>query len=290
VAVDPQGNAYFTWRRSNGSHFIIQGRKRNANGTLSAVQDLSAPGQSAFDPQVAVDSLGNAYFTWQRSDGSDLIVQFRRRAANGALGSVQGLSAPGEGANQSGVAVDSQGNAYFVWRRSNGSNTIAQTRKRPASGGLSAVQDLSLAGGNAQSPVLAVDPEGNATFGWEREGIIQTRWREASGGLSPVQDLAGTGGSLGRPRVAVDPTGSASFVWQALDATSSEIVRTRRRTAEGLLSPEQDLSATAASAEQQQLGVDPQGNAYFVWKRSDIIQTRRRAPDGTLTAVQNLTG
>jgi hypothetical protein len=90
--------------------------------------------------------------------------------------------------------------------------------------------------------------------------------------------------------VAVDPTGTASFVWQAFDATPSEIVRTRRRTAEGLLSPVQDLSATAASAEQQQLGVDPQGNAYFVWKRSDIIQTRRRAPDGTLTAVQNVTG
>ena len=37
-------------------------------------------------------------------------------------------------------------------------------------------------------------------------------------------------------------------------------------------------------------GVDPQGDAYFVWERADIIQTHLRESDGTLTAVQDLTG
>jgi hypothetical protein len=89
--------------------------------------------------------------------------------------------------------------------------------------------------------------------------------------------------------VAVDSTGTASFVWAGQDVDDA-IARTRRRSAEGLLSDVLDLSATGANVQQQQLGVDPLGNAYFVWSRGEIIQTRKRAPDGTLTAVQNVTG
>jgi hypothetical protein len=288
LAVDPQGNAYYVWERSSATHTIVQARKRNANGTLSAVQDLSAGGATGA-ADVAVDAQGNAYFVWSRSNGSEVVIQFRRRAADGTLGSVQRLSALGEDAFNPLVAVDPLGNAYFSWHRFDGANFIAQTRRRAASGALSAVQDLSAAGEGAFFPGLAVDPQGNASFVWSRGGVIQTRRRAASGALGAVQDLAGPGGSPRAPQVAVDPTGAASFVWDAF-FDPDEIIQTRRRTAEGLLSDVLDLSAAGADAHEQQLGVDPLGNAYFVWERNAIIQTRRRAPDGTLTAVQNVTG
>jgi hypothetical protein len=39
------------------------------------VQNLSDPGRNAFTPQVAVDSGGDAVFTWPRSDGAHDRVQ-----------------------------------------------------------------------------------------------------------------------------------------------------------------------------------------------------------------------
>ena len=46
-----------------------------------APQDLSAAGQDANDPQVAVDGQGNAIAVWSRSNGTNDIVQAAVRAA-----------------------------------------------------------------------------------------------------------------------------------------------------------------------------------------------------------------
>ena len=92
LAGDASGNAIFTWQRSNGSDFIAQARGRAVDGTLSAVQDLSPAGQSAFDPQVAMDPGGGAVFTWQRPQGDGTAVETRRRTALGALGPIQVLA------------------------------------------------------------------------------------------------------------------------------------------------------------------------------------------------------
>src|SRR5712691_6980601 len=48
VAVDPDGDAVFTWVRFDGTDYRIQARARSAAGTLSPVQTLSAAGQDAF--------------------------------------------------------------------------------------------------------------------------------------------------------------------------------------------------------------------------------------------------
>jgi hypothetical protein len=331
VAVDLQGNAIFVWYRFNGSHNIIQTRKRNPNGTLSAVQDLSAPGGSAFSPQVAVDPQGNAYFVWNREGiiqtrrratdgtlsgvqnlspgvatepqvavdaagnayfvwrrfGTDEVIQFRR-ATSGTLGGVQTLSAAGEDAAEPQLAVGPNGNADFVWRRFAGTHTIIQTRRRSASGSIGAVLDLTGPEVSAILPQVAIDPQGNAIFTWDR-GHVQTRRRPASGPLSDVQDLNAPTAGAGHPQVEVDSTGTASFVWDGF-VGSDLLVSTRRRTAEGLLSEIQHLSTAGPALAEPQLGVDSRGNAIFVWRGGDIIKTRRRTPGGTLSAVQNVTG
>ena len=44
------------------------------------MKTLSAAGQTAFDPQVAVDADGDAVFTWARYDGTESRVQARARS------------------------------------------------------------------------------------------------------------------------------------------------------------------------------------------------------------------
>ena len=95
--------------------------------------DLSAPGEDAESPQVAVDPASNMVAVWVRSEGGKDIVQATSRPAGGGWGPAVPLSAPGENAEAPRVAVDSAGNAVAVWTRFNGSRKVVQSATRPSS-------------------------------------------------------------------------------------------------------------------------------------------------------------
>src|SRR3954452_4288525 len=82
---------------------------------FGAPVDLSATGQDANAPQVAVDGSGNALAVWQRLDGSNLIVQSSFRPAGGAFAAPVDLSAAGQDTQEPQVAFDGSGNALAVW-------------------------------------------------------------------------------------------------------------------------------------------------------------------------------
>jgi hypothetical protein len=124
VAVDPNGNALYTWE--NQALGIVQGRARSAMGVLSTTDDLSATGATGHSPQVGVDQSGNAVFIWERSDGTTdcdgsgcFRIQARSRSAAGALGLTQTISAAGlhaEPSPQPQIAVTPTGSAVTVWQ------------------------------------------------------------------------------------------------------------------------------------------------------------------------------
>jgi hypothetical protein len=144
-----------------------------AGAEWTAPVNLSASGQDAFGPQVAVDDTGDAVFTWTRFDGTNSRVEARARSAAGTLSSVQTLSKSGQDASGPQVAVDANGDAVLTWTRSDGSNPgvccdRVQARARSAAGTLSSVQPLSDPGQNAFGPQVAVDTDGDAVFTWAR--------------------------------------------------------------------------------------------------------------------------
>jgi hypothetical protein len=305
VAVDPDGDAVFTWVRFDGTNYRIQARARSAAGALSPVQNLSAALQDAFDPQVAVDDAGNAIFTWGRSDGTNSRIQARGRSAGGVLGPVQTLSAAGQNAAFPQVAVDGNGNAIFTWARFDGSNPtfppccrLVQTRKRSAGGALGPIQTLSAAGRSAAEPQVAVEGDGDAVFTWDRSdgtnSRIQARRRTAAGALSSIQTLSAAGQNAFEPQVGVDGTGDAVFTWARDDPYSR--IQARARSAAGTLSPTQTLSAAGQNSYDSQVGVDGPGNALFTWSRFDgtspdppfccyRVEARRRSAGGALGSI-----
>jgi hypothetical protein len=191
VAVDGDGDATFVWARSNGTHNIAQTRRRTAAGTLSAVNDLSAPGQSALNAAVAVDPDDDAAFAWHRSNGSNTVIQVRTRSGGGTLTGTQNISSAGQSASAAKVGMDAAGNATFAWNRSNGAEFIAQARRRSPTGTFGSTQNLSAAGADAFGVEMAVAPTGDAVFTWTRSFVVQGRRLGAGGGLGPILDVAG---------------------------------------------------------------------------------------------------
>jgi len=288
VAVDPNGNAVLVWQYIDGTHWRIQARTASLAGAHGSWQTLSAAGQDAEYPQVAIDGGGNAVFAWQRFDGSHQQIQTRVRSAAGTLAGTHTLSAAGQDASEAHVAVDPSGDAVFAWVRFDGKVNRIQTRARSASGTLSSTQTLSDPGQNADQPWVGVDLAGNAVIVWQRfnglENLVQTRARSAAGALSPTQTLAGTGTTVPvRAELAADPRGNVLVAWEHRGATAAccTSVQARLRLANGTLGVTRTLSTAGKDAQEPQVAVDPNGHAFAVWHEATTAVT----PDAQIHAA-----
>jgi hypothetical protein len=92
VAVNDSGDAVVVWERSNGVHEIIEGSSGSAAaGSWQTPVSISADGEEAGEPQVALDAQGAAIAVWKRFDGSNYIAE--------AAGSVAPATMPITGSN-----------------------------------------------------------------------------------------------------------------------------------------------------------------------------------------------
>jgi hypothetical protein len=90
--MDGAGTAYLTWRRNNGTVNVPQERTMAPDSTLGTTADLNPAGTANGDqPQVAVDTAGNATFAWRFG----LNIETRSLPVGGALTSIQPLTTTG---------------------------------------------------------------------------------------------------------------------------------------------------------------------------------------------------
>ena len=80
VAFDGAGNAFAVWRRRSDTRrrFRIEAAVRPAGGAFGPAQSLSADGQRARAPQLAVDPDGHAVILWRRFDGAHWRIETAR--------------------------------------------------------------------------------------------------------------------------------------------------------------------------------------------------------------------
>ena len=143
--VSPAGRAVFTWLYTNpAANYMdmVQTRARAANGTLSAVTNLTgAAGPKPYKPQVGVDQDGDASFIYAQepsaSGGYDL-ARSRSLSAGGVLTGVLTLSQTFGDAKATDVAVDQDGDAIFVWER----DFTIEARRRSSAGAVTRVQAI----------------------------------------------------------------------------------------------------------------------------------------------------
>jgi PKD domain-containing protein len=217
VATTPQGEVIAVW--PSGADSTVQGAVRSPAGVWGSPTDISASGEAVENVAIGVDRAGTVTAVWDRSDGSDTIVQAATRPAGGAWQAAFDLSAAGENAGAAQVAADGLGGWVAVWQRSNGANTIIQAARRPAGGGWEAPVDLAPAGENAEAPAVAADAVGDATAIWDRSDGSETIAQAAGLDAGPLLD------GLSIPTVATAgvPVAFSVFpldVWSAVQSTA----------------------------------------------------------------------
>ncbi len=176
VAVDSQGNVMAIWAARIIEGGRIQSRRIQTatlptGGSWSAPVSISPAGHRLIqEPQIAVDPQGEATAIWQRSDGSNLVVQGATRPTGGSWSKPVELTAgPGQGGQHLQLAVDSSGTATAIWQgfdTRHGTTFAIQAAKRPPGGTWSRAVDISRRTKGVGDPQLAIDSQGTATAIW----------------------------------------------------------------------------------------------------------------------------
>jgi hypothetical protein len=256
---------------------------------------ISDPGQSAENPQVAMNANGAALFVWQRFDGTNIRIQARARSAAGVLGPVEDISFDAQDETVPRVGIDASGNALIVWVRDNGTTTVVQGRTRSASGVLGPL--INFSGDRGTRPRLAMNPTGKALVVWQRsdgaDTRIQGRARSAAGVLGDIETYSRSGQDASVPEVAIDTQGDAVVAWQRSDGVNDR-VQARTRSAAGVLGRITNLSRPGRHGRNPRLANDADGDALVVWEDTAgairKIQGRDVSAAGVFGSLQTISG
>jgi hypothetical protein len=220
IAIDQAGDAVAVWVDRSGENEIVRAAVRPAGGVFSAPVDVSATGENASEPHVAIDPAGDAAVVWLGSRDTNSIVRAAVRPADGVFSAPVDVSATGQNAAVPRVAVDQTGDAVVAWERPGGVNRIVQAAVRPAGGLFSPPVDLSAGDENAFSPQVAMDQAGDAVAVFERSNGTNSFVRAVGyDGAGPqLRGLtAPATGVVGRP---VSFSLSPLDVWSSIADTS----------------------------------------------------------------------
>ena len=244
TAGDGSGMAAI-WMRYDGGHWIVQtAASVNAGTSWGPSVDLSAPGQSANWPQVAISGAGSRIVAiWQRRNGiSDPnpndTVQVAVSSSSGVTWSTPVDLSDGHDASFAQIVASSDGTRVTaVWDRWNGANSIVQAASSSNGGATwSTPVDLSATGGDGHHQQIAGSVDGTRLAAvWEHigSGVIQAATGGNGGpgvvGVWPVSgpDAGGTVVSLSGTGL----TGASGVVFGGGAASSVTVVSDTRLTA-----------------------------------------------------------
>jgi hypothetical protein len=273
--MSPAGEAVVVWAGADSAGTsIAQEATRPAGGVWTVPVKLSAEGQNAELPAVAIDPSGAAVVAWARRVGvTEAIVQAKSRAPGGIWTLASNLSKPGGSAGEPSVAIDPAGDAVVSWQRRNGSYEVAQAVRRTGEAGAwSAPVDLSGAEESTYGTVAALDDAGDATVAWEAlygntHVVAVAEAAAGTGAWSAPATISGT--AAFEPALAVDPQGDAVAAWTERASGTETLQAARRAAGESGWSAPVDLTPADTENKSASVAVDPGGDAVIAWRHWD---------------------
>lgn len=283
-----------------------------ASSWLPAGLPVSAAGQDANVPDVAIDRDGNVLAVWDRSDGATQRVEATFRPAGGSFSTPVRLSEAGRTGWFPQVAFDPQGNALAVWAQSDGAVFRIHAAFRPAGGDFGPGQTIST--GNDGFPRVAFDGAGNALVAWVGPTSMKAAFRPAGGTFAPagggsfpgVDQISGAGFLTNEFDLGFDKQGNAMVAWPRKLSTNAAAVdasiEAAIRPAGGTFAPPIGVSPPAKAAQTVQLAFEPGGGALVTYLFTGLTGTANRvhaayrppggvfAPPQVISATTDRTG
>lgn len=226
-------------------------------------------------PDIALDGSGNAVLVWQGFDDSNYVIQAANLPKGGSWSAPYTLSESGQNAQSPSVGVDANGNAVTIWSRYDGWNSMIQGSTQPYQGNWSVPVNVSETGQNADSPKIAMDNTGttnNAVAVWHRYNgfnfIMQSSSLPSGGDWSAPASISVSGQDALVPVVAVDPEGNAAAVCSRFDGANFTS-RAAAYLSNQTWSSSFIISTPGATASQQTIGMDSNGNSIIAWSYYD---------------------
>ncbi len=163
MAVDGTGRAHLIWlRRRRGGSFVHYSTNPNPTSPSQWTSHIELSGNTGIDfaeISIAADNAGNVFVVYEKKNGSNYEIYFKKKSPGGGWSPAQNISQTGGSSRWPDVACNSSGNAYVVWQeRRNDKNQIYF--KYYENGGWTANQDLTNNGSHSIQPSIWVDNAG----------------------------------------------------------------------------------------------------------------------------------
>ncbi len=261
---------------------------------------IESDGGDAENPDIAVDSQGNAFVVWEQNDGSQSSIFANRfDVANGWDDNPTLLEHNNSGsANEAKVAADSEGNAYAVWVQKNSGNRhhIYGNKYTAISNGWdnnrTAVDTNSSHEAYMPGIGTSLNDNNHSVFvAWHRDdnSVWVQRNDEAA-----VQIETNSSLQVWRtPQVAVDALGNAFVVWTQENVSGvRHIFASRYDVHDGNWTAVIPVDEGAGEAVRPQIAIDSGNNPIIVWSQYDSatghynIYAKRCTDESTCTLVQ----
>jgi hypothetical protein len=285
IAIDANGNAMAVWTQSDGTRdnvWVNRFTPAGGWGTATLIETNNVGG--AEQPQIAMDTSGNALAVWSQVDGSYLSIWANRYTPTGGWGTASLIESGNAGpAFSPQIAFDTSGNAMAVRMQADSLRyNIVANRFTPSGGwGTASLIETDNAG-NAENPQIAFDASGNAMAVWQqtdgtRTNIWANRYTASTGWSTATLIETDNAGPAIKPQIALDSSGNAIAVWSQRDSTRSNIWANRFTPSGGWGTATLIETDNAGSAFVPQIAMDASGNAWAVWEQGDGTRYSIRA-------------
>ena len=276
IVADTQGNAHAVWYQFDGTHFNIWANRYVGGvgwGTAQLIETDNAG--DAFNPQIAIDTNGNALTVWYQSDGTRYNIWANRYINGSGWGTAQLIETDNAGhASNPQIAIDTHGNAIAVWNQTDGTRYNLWANRYAAGTGWGTAQLIETDNlGDAYQPQVAFDASGNALAVWYQvDGVRANIWANrytAGAGWGTAQLIeTDNAGAAYNPQLAVEASGNALAIWNQFDGTRYNIWVNRYTVGTGW-GTAQLIETNAGDADFAEVAIDASGRAMAVWCQSD---------------------
>jgi hypothetical protein len=279
IAVDTFGNALALWYQKDGTsayerlmsqdYFL----RANAWGSGVRVDPTAADGFRPHQFQVAFDSNDIAHVIWLQTGATNQLWTNRYTFGNG-WGTPE-LLEPGTDqlVSEHRLAVSRNGNAFVVWTQFDGTAFTIWSRRYTTADGWTTGEQISLdQDGEASTPAVASDAQGNALVVWQQAKdpdnlLIWARRYSVDGGWGTPQRLTESAGNNFSAQVATNARGEGMAVWIHNDS-AQKLIRASHFSPEGGWSaPAILVEAAQGGLDSAQVVIDPKGDALALWRQ-----------------------